>query len=243
MSDSEVPDLSLTAHEMRRRLLAHADRASVPVLQRFFKTGPGQYGEGDVFIGVRVPAMRRVCRECRGATLAEIETLLCSRIHEERLLALLLLVDAFQQGDESARQAIYRFYLRHTAFINNWDLVDSSAQIAGTWLQERSRAPLRRLARSRSLWDRRIAIVATLQFIRHGDLDETFRIADLLLADEEDLIHKATGWMLREAGQRDPAALRRFLKPRYQKMPRTMLRYSIEKFPESERKKYLAGSV
>jgi 3-methyladenine DNA glycosylase AlkD len=235
---------ALTAAAIRRRLMAHADPASVPILQRFFKTAPGEYGERDVFIGVRVPALRTVCRECRGASLEAIRTLLRSRVHEERSLALMLLVDAFGSADEAGRHAIYDFYLSHTASINNWDLVDSSAaQIVGGWLHERDRAPLGTLAKSESLWERRIAIIATAHFIKRGEFDDTFRIADTLLSDPHDLIHKAVGWMLREVGNRNGVAERRFLKARYQRMPRTMLRYAIEKFPEPERKRYLAGTV
>ena len=210
------------------------------MLQGFFRTGPGQYGEGDVFIGVRVPEVRAVCRECRDAPLAAVLALLESRIHEERLLALLLLVHAFERGDDTTRRRIFDAYLAHTAFINNWDLVDLSAYaIVGGYLASRSRAPLARLARSHSLWERRIAIVSTFHFIRRGDLAETLRIADLLLNDPHDLIHKAVGWMLREAGKRDGAALRTFLDARHQRMPRTMLRYAIERFDEPERQRYL----
>jgi 3-methyladenine DNA glycosylase AlkD len=235
---------TLTAAAIRRRLMVHADPASVPILQRFFKTGPGEYGERDVFVGVRVPAMRAVCRECRGAPLEAIRTLLRSRVHEERSIALMLLVDAFKYADEEGRRDIFEFYLAHTGFINNWDLVDSSAaQIVGGWLNGRSRAPLRTLASSPSLWERRIAIIATANFIKRGEFDDTFEIADMLLSDEHDLIHKAVGWMLREVGNRDPRAERRFLKNRYRRMPRTLLRYAIEKFPEAERKRYLAGTV
>jgi 3-methyladenine DNA glycosylase AlkD len=224
--------------------MARADPASVPILQRFFKTGPGEYGERDVFVGVRVPAMRALCRECRGAPLDSIRTLLRSRVHEERSLALMLLVDAFKSADDDGRRAIYDFYLSHTCFINNWDLVDASAaQIVGGWLFGRSRALLRTLAASSSLWERRIAVIATANFIKRGEFDDTFEIADLLLNDPHDLIHKAVGWMLREIGNRDGRAERRFLKDRYQRMPRTMLRYAIEKFPEPERKRYLAGTV
>jgi 3-methyladenine DNA glycosylase AlkD len=234
----------MTASQIRRRLMAHADSSSVPILQSFFKTAVGEYGEGDVFVGVRLPAIRNVSRECRGAGIRVIDSLLRSRVHEERLLALLMLVEAFTDGEEAARRSVYTFYLSRTAFINSWDLVDSSAApIAGGWLYERSRAPLRRLAKSSSLWERRIAIVATHYFIRRDDLDETFRIADVLLDDSHDLIHKAVGWMLREAGNRDRTAERRFLKTRYHRMPRTMLRYAIEKFPERERKQYLQGTV
>ena len=225
---------------IRALIRQRADPSRVPVLLSFFKTGPGQYAEGDVFIGVTVPDLRKVCRECVGTPLDEIEPLLQSEVHEERLLALLLLVEAFSRGGESERARVYRFYLAHTAFINNWDLVDSSAAaIVGGWLEKRPRTALRRLARSRSLWERRIAIVATHHFIRRGDFADTFAIADVLLGDGHDLIHKAAGWMLREVGNRDGRALREYLKPRHQRMPRTMLRYAIEKFPESERRSYL----
>ena len=234
----------LTAAAITRRLRSHANPASVAILQSFFKTGPGQYGEGDRFIGVKVPGIRTVCRECRGASLAEIQKLLRSPIHEVRALALLMLVDAFTDGDEPAERRIYDLYLANTAFINNWDLVDCSAgQIVGGWLRGRSTAPLTRLARSKSLWERRIAIIATFDGIRRGDFADTFRIADLLLHDEHDLIHKAVGWLLREVGKRDGKAERAFLDSRYKTMPRTMLRYAIERFPEGERRKYLEGRI
>jgi 3-methyladenine DNA glycosylase AlkD len=222
----------------RVRLLA--DPARVPILQSFFKTGKGQYAEGDRFIGIRVPQLRQLCRDCRGAAIRDVAPLLRSDIHEERLFALLLLVDAFRREDEAGRRAIHNFYLQNTRFINNWDLVDASAEhIVGGWLQGRSGATLTKLARSASLWERRIAIVATLHFIRAGELSETFRIADILMDDRQELIHKATGWMLREAGKRDGAALRRYLASRHGRMPRTMLRYAIERFPEPERKQYV----
>jgi 3-methyladenine DNA glycosylase AlkD len=230
--------------DLAARLRRRADKSRVPGLQRFFKTGPGEYAEGDLFIGVTVPDLRQVCRECRDAAIPDILALLGSAVHEERLLALLLLVETFRRGTDETKREIYRLYLANTRFINNWDLVDSSApQIVGAWLFTRSRAPLRRLARSSSVWERRIAIIATQFFIRNGDLDETFRIADLLLTDHHDLIHKAVGWMLREAGNRDPAAERAWLATRYPPMPRTMLRYAIEKFPEAERRRYLAGTI
>jgi 3-methyladenine DNA glycosylase AlkD len=230
----------LTATAIRRKLRAHANPASVAILQSFFKTGPGQYGEGDRFIGVKVPGLRAVCRECREAPLAEVLKLLRSRVHEERALALLMLVDAFNAGDDRMRRQIYDLYLAHTLFINNWDLVDCSAgQIVGGWLRGRSTAPLTRLARSQSLWERRIAMIATFDGIRRGEFGDTFRIAEILLHDEHDLIHKAVGWLLREVGKRDGAAERAFLASRYKTMPRTMLRYAIERFPETERRKYL----
>jgi 3-methyladenine DNA glycosylase AlkD len=232
------------SRSVRERLRSVADSASVPILQRFFKTGPGEYAEGDVFLGVRVPALRAVCRDCGDLTERDILELLRSRVHEERLLALLLLVRTFEQADDKGRRRVYDLYLANTDVINNWDLVDASAPaIVGGYLEKRSRAPLRRLARSHSLWERRIAMVATLQFIRRGEFDDTLAIAEILLKDEHDLIHKAAGWMLREVGKRDGAVLRRFLKPRQKKMPRTMLRYAIERFPETERRRYLLGSA
>lgn len=230
-----------TAAIIRRQLRAVADPLRVPILQRFFRTGKGEYAEGDRFIGVTVPQIRAICRECRGTSLSESGRLLQSAVHEDRLTALLLLVDAFTRGDDERKREIYDFYLASTHRVNNWDLVDSSApQIVGAWLRDRSKAPLTRLARSAMLWERRIAIVATQDFIRQRQLDETFRIADLLIEDRHDLIHKATGWMLREAGKRDEAALRSYLDDRHARMPRTMLRYAIERLPERERLAYLA---
>jgi 3-methyladenine DNA glycosylase AlkD len=230
--------------DLAARLRQRADGSRVAGLQRFFKTGPGEYAEGDVFIGVTVPNLRQVCRECRDAAIPDIVPLLGSAVHEERLLALLLLVEAFKRGAEEGKREIYRLYLANTKYINNWDLVDSSApHIVGAWLFTRSRSPLRRLARSSSVWERRIAIIATQFFIRSGDFEETFRIADMLLADRHDLIHKAVGWMLREVGNRSPKAERAWLESRYPRMPRTMLRYAIEKFPEAERRRYLAGTI
>ena len=230
--------------EIAARLRQRADASRIAGLQRFFKTGPGEYAEGDVFIGVTVPLLRQVCRECRDSAIPDLVPLLGSAVHEERLLALLLLVEAFKRGTEEKKREIYRLYLDNTKFINNWDLVDSSApHIVGGWLFTRSRSPLRRLARSSSLWERRIGIIATQFFIRRGDFEETFRIADLLLADRHDLIHKAVGWMLREVGNRSPKAERAWLETRYPRMPRTMLRYAIEKFPEAERRQYLAGTI
>lgn len=228
-----------TAASIRRQLRAIADPARVPTLQRFFRTGKGEYAEGDRFIGVTVPHIRTICRQCRGTSLYEIDRLLQSPIHEDRLAALLLLVDAFTLSIDD-RQEIYEFYLANTIRINNWDLVDASApQIIGGWLRDRSKAPLTRLAKSTMLWERRIAIVATLDFIRQRQIGETFRIADLLIEDRHDLIHKATGWMLREAGKRDETALRSYLDRQHTRMPRTMLRYAIERLPEPERRAYL----
>jgi 3-methyladenine DNA glycosylase AlkD len=224
-----------------RRLGRKEDAA---VLQWFFKTGPGEYGAGDVFIGVRVPAIRRLVREFANAPEAAVEALLASRIHEERLLALFILVRQFTKGTPTERTRIHRFYRAHTARINHWDLVDLSApDIVGGYLLDRRRGLLDRLARSPTLWERRIAIVATHAFIRRGQFDDTLRIADRLLQDRHDLIHKAAGWMLREVGKRNEAVLESFLRPRCRTMPRTMLRYAIERFPEPKRLSYLNGTA
>jgi 3-methyladenine DNA glycosylase AlkD len=212
-------------------------------LQRFFKTAPGQYGAGDHFLGIRVPALRALARVHADLPLGSTIDLLRSRHHEARLLALLILVNACKKADDAQRTAIYQAYLANTRYINNWDLVDASApDIVGRQLENGSRAELPRLARSSSLWERRIAIVATFHFIRHNDFADTLRIARLLLKDEHDLIHKAVGWMLREVGKRDQAAEEKFLERHYKQMPRTMLRYAIERFPEKRRLQYLHGA-
>jgi 3-methyladenine DNA glycosylase AlkD len=235
-----MPMPTPTAASIRRQLRAAADPSRVPVLQRFFRTGKGEYAEGDRFIGVTMPRIRVICRECRGAPMSEMEQLLESPVHEERMTALLLFVDAFTRGDDERKREIYDFYLANTHRVNNWDLVDSSApQIVGAWLRDRSKAPLTKLAKSKLLWERRIAMVATQDFIRQRQLDETFRIADLLIEDRHDLIHKASGWMLREAGKRDETALRAYLDRQHTRMPRTMLRYAIERLPERDRRAYL----
>ncbi|HKS23067.1 MAG TPA: DNA alkylation repair protein [Thermoanaerobaculia bacterium] len=221
--------------DLRRRLRALGDPLRAKHSLRFFKTAPGQYGHGDRFLGLTVPAMRKLVREFRELPLAGAETLLASPWHEERLVALLILVAQYRHAPD----AVYRLYLANTDRINNWDLVDASApHIVGAHLETRSRKPLYRLARSKSLWERRIAIVATQHFIRLNDFDDTLAIARLLLDDEHDLIHKATGWMLREAGKRDERVLRAFLEEHAAAMPRTMLRYAIERLPD--RRRYLA---
>lgn len=228
----------------RREIRAAANPAKAKVLAGFFKTGKGQYGEGDRFLGLTVPVSRAIARRLAGLGFRDVEHLLHSKFHEERLIGLLVLVHRFRLGDDAGRKAVFDFYLRHADRADNWDLVDLSAdKIVGAWLLDRPKGILTTLAKSPSLWRRRIAIVATFAFIRAGRLDDTFRIADLLMKDRHDLIHKATGWMLREAGKRDKAALVAYLKPRHAAMPRTMLRYAIEKFPEAERKRYLKGTV
>jgi 3-methyladenine DNA glycosylase AlkD len=227
------------APDARERLRDFASEERAAVNRGYFKTGAGEYGEGDRFLGVSVPNLRVVAREFRALPTDDVVALLHSEWHEERLLALLILVEQYKRGGD--RDAIYALYLANTKFINNWDLVDTSAPgIVGAHLYERSRAPLRKLAKSRSLWERRIAIIATQHFIRQDDFSETMTLAAMLLRDEEDLIHKATGWMLREVGERDRALLSAFLDEHAPEMPRTMLRYAIEKFAEGERKRYMA---
>jgi 3-methyladenine DNA glycosylase AlkD len=234
----------MTAQDIEIRLQALGNPLTAQVLHRFFKTGPGQYGKGDVFLGLKVPQLRRLARDYQGLPHAESEVLLASPFHECRLLSLLLLVRAFVQGEAATQKAVYDLYLRNTARINNWDLVDASAEhIVGGYLRDCSRKPLYRLAGSQSLWERRISILATFHFLKFGDFAETLGIAEKLLADPHDLIHKAVGWMLREIGKRNPVVEERFLTEHYQRMPRTMLRYAIERFPEGRRRQYLKGSV
>lgn len=233
----------MNAETVQDMLVGLADPAAAEHSQRFFKTGPGEYGEGDQFRGIRVPVLRTVAARFVQLPLLEAERLLHSPFHEDRLTALLILVRQFGRK-QADHQAIYELYLRNTAFINNWDLVDSSApQIVGAFLADKPRNVLDLLARSDSLWERRIAIMATQHFIRLGQFDDTLRLARLLLHDNEDLIHKAVGWMLREVGNRALAVEEAFLVDTYRTMPRTMLRYAIEKFSEEKRKAYLAGEV
>jgi 3-methyladenine DNA glycosylase AlkD len=231
--------------EIRAEIRRLADLEKAKLLQRFFKTAPGQYGEGDVFAGITVPAIRKLVRKYRNIPLDGAVELLRSPIHEERLLALLIMVEQYRKGDDSVRERIYRLYLKNTRHINNWDLVDLSAgHIVGAHLDGTDHTPLYRLARSKSLWERRIAILATFHDIMRGTPDHTLALADILLADRHDLIHKAVGWMLREVGKRcDAEILREFLRTRYRSMPRTMLRYAIERFAPNERKAYLTGTI
>jgi len=234
----------MTIQKIKKRLKQLANREKAEVLQRFFKTGPGEYGEGDVFIGVKVPDLRKVEKDFQDISTEDVIVLLESAIHEERLLALLILVRKYVKGNQTAQKRIFRLYLKKTKFINSWDLVDGSAHhIVGDYLMDKNKAPLYRLAKSEDLWERRIAILATFYFIKHGKYEETRKIAKILLTDKEDLIHKAVGWMLREIGKRDMTFEEMFLKQHYKEMPRTMLRYAIEKFPEPKRQKYLKGKI
>jgi len=226
----------------RLRELGDGDTAAHS--QRFFKTGRGEYGEGDRFLGIRVPTIRQCVRQYRALCLEDTLQLLQSPFHEARLLALLILTAKYSSSHKSNEQAtIYRSYLAHTQFINNWDLVDCSAQhIVGAYLFPRNRKPLYRLVRSKSLWERRIGVMATFYFVKRGDFADTLKIAAILLGDEEDLLHKAVGWMLREVGKRNLGEEETFLTRYYTQMPRAMLRYAIEKLPEPERLAYLRGT-
>ena len=222
-------------------MLGLADEAQAVGLSRFFKTGPGEYGEGDRFLGIKVPVTRSVVgRHWRGMGFPELAECLASEYHEARLAGLLALVEIFVHAKKNPglQKECVDFYLAHTDRINNWDLVDlSSYSLLGAWLLDKDRSLLYALARDgKSLWEQRIGIVSTMAFVRRGQLEDTFAIADILLRHPHDLIQKAVGWLLREAGKRDKGALEAFLAPRYRVMPRTMLRYAIEKFPEAERK-------
>ena len=224
-------------------MLTKADPSQVEGLARFFKTGPGQYGHGDKFLGIKVPVTRSVVKDCwKSVTFDDLEECITSEYHEVRLAALLTLVEIFKHSRELQQKCV-DFYLSHTEYINNWDLVDLSCYpLLGVWLLDKERSRLYSLARNgKTIWEQRIGMVSTMTFIRHGQLDDTFAIADILLHHPHDLIHKAVGWLLREAGKRDKSALEAYLSPRYRGMPRTMLRYAIEKFPEPERQAYLNG--
>ena len=237
----------MKAADVRNELKSRADPEKAAILQRFFKTGLGHYGEGDIFIGVMVPQSRQIAKKFCQLTLEEVRTLLYSHIHEERLVALLILAWRYTSSSSSMeKEKIAQFYLEHIKQVNNWDLVDLSApNILGAHLvgREETRPLLYRLAKSENLWERRIAILATLHFIRNGAFSETLKIAEMLLHDRHDLIHKAVGWMLREVGKRDAAAEEVFLEKYHSVMPRTMLRYAIERLPESKRRRYNKKSV
>lgn len=235
----------MTGGEVRRALKALATPARAKSSAWFFKTGPGQYGEGDRFMGVSVPQQRGVARRFGALPLAEAVRLLRSKIHEERLTALFILVRQYQRGDPKAKAAVVKAYLANLEWVNNWDLVDSSAPyILGDWLKDKDPAPLYKLARSKDLWRRRVAMLSTAAFINAGRHQHTFALADLLLEDGHDLMHKAVGWMLREVGKRvDADLLRAYLTKNAARMPRTALRYSIEKFSPAERKRWLKFKV
>jgi 3-methyladenine DNA glycosylase AlkD len=228
---------------LREELNLYASPQKAEGLKRFFKTGKGQYGEGDIFLGIQVPDSKKIVRKYAGISLDDLMSLLSSKIHEERLIALLVMVEKSRLADDAGKETLYKKYLENTQYINNWDLVDLSAdKIVGSYLFDKPKDVLYSLAASENLWERRIAILATYDFIKKGSCEETLKIAKIMLNDRHDLIHKAVGWMLREVGKRcSQAALEEFLLENYKQMPRTMLRYAIERFTETLRLQYLKG--
>ncbi|MCX5849434.1 MAG: DNA alkylation repair protein [Deltaproteobacteria bacterium] len=234
--------MNITATEISKRLQKMGNKNDARFLQGFFKTGVGQYGEGDIFLGIRVPAIRKFAKEYNNLPLKEVLSLLKSPYHEVRLFALISLVNTFAKGNEIIQKKIYDLYLANTIYINNWDLVDISApNIVGAFLLTRSRKLLYQLAKSKSLWERRIAVLATFYFIKNNQFTDSLKIAGILLRDKEDLIHKAVGWMLREVGKRNIKLAEAFLQKHCRIMPRTMLRYAIERFTPERRKIFLEG--
>jgi len=230
--------------ELRKKIKGVANPDVAKTMQWFFKTGKGEYGEGDIFVGLKVPTQRMIAGEFRDLSLIDLKALLKSSIHEERLISLFIFIYKFEKGDENEKEKIFSLYLKYIKGVNNWDLVDLSApKIVGKYLLDKDKSLLLELALSENLWERRIAMLSTQEFIRNNRFDTTIIIAKMLLEDNHDLIHKAVGWMLREIGKRDLTAEEKFLKKYYKKMPRTMLRYAIEKFPEAKRKKYLQNKI
>ena len=229
---------------LRKVIRDSANEKHANTMQWFFKTGKGEYGEGDKFVGIKVPVQRQIAKKFLDLENEDLKILLKSKIHEEKLIALLILVDNYQKANDKGKEKVYKFYLRNSNKINNWDLVDLSApKIMGEHLLKNDKQILFKFARSKNLWKRRIAVISTYTFIKNKQFKTTLQISDILLNDDHDLIQKAVGWMLREVGKQDLKTLENFLKPRYNKMPRTMLRYSIEKFPGKKRKKYLKGTI
>lgn len=222
----------------------NSNKTHAKLLQRFFKTGKGEYGEGDIFAGIKVPVLRQIAKANGDTSLSEIKELIKSPIHEERFISLVLLMDKYKHGTDEEREKIFRFYMENTKYINSWDLVDVSCpRIVGRHLYGRGEELLVEMAKSSGLWKRRIGMISTMYFIDKGSFDTSFRIAEILLRDEHDLIHKAVGWMLREIGKKDFGAELKFMKQHYHTMPRTMLRYAIEKFPEELRQQFLKGEI
>ena len=233
----------VTLQSLKEELKTLENKEKAKIFQRFFKTGKGQYGEGDIFLGITVPESRALAKKYSNFALEEIKILLESRIHEKRLIALLILVNNYQKNKEK-QEEIYNFYLSNTKRINSWDLVDLTAdKIIGNYLFDKPKDILFELAKSNNLWERRISIISTFNFIKNNQFQETLKISHILLNDKHDLIHKAVGWMLREIGKRNQSIEEEFLKNNYKSMPRTMLRYAIEKFPEDKRLVYLKGNI
>ena len=223
-----------------KELQKAANPKQAKILQKFFKTGKGEYGEGDIFLGIKVPKQRKIAKKYTGLNFSEIQKLLNSKIHEYRFISILILVDKFKKASEEEKEKIFNFYLKNTKNINNWDLVDVSApSIIGEFLFDKKKSVLYKLAESKNLWEKRISIVSCFTYIKKGKFNNALRISQILIDDKHDLIHKAVGWMLREIGKVEEKVLESFLKDHYKKMPRTMLRYAIEKFPEEKRKFYM----
>lgn len=226
--------------ELKSALQENADPKKAALLQRYFKTGKGEYGEGDLFLGIVVPKLRKLAKQYTHLSLNNLQLLLNSKFHEERMVALLILVNKFKKPAEEEKQQIFDFYQKNTKHINNWDLIDLTApKIIGEYLKDKDRSILYSLAKSENVWERRIAVLSAFAFIRDNDFEDAIKISELLLKDKHDLIHKAVGWMLREAGKRNVSVLENFLDKHGKEMPRTMLRYAIEKFPDEKRKFYL----
>jgi 3-methyladenine DNA glycosylase AlkD len=229
--------------ELKRTVKKHSNKELGKFLQRFFKTGKGEYAEADIFAGIKVPVSRNIAGQFKDLSFTDLSKLIKSKIHEERLIALFILVNRMKKGNEKEQERIFKFYLRNIKYVNNWDLVDLSAEkIIGEYLFDRDRKLLLQLAKG-NLWERRIAILSTFNFIKKNDFEFALRIMKMHLKDKHDLIHKASGWMLREIGKRNHDIEEDFLKLHYRTMPRTMLRYAIEKFPEKKRKAYLKGEI
>lgn len=230
--------------ELSSSLKENANPKKAKLLQGFFKTGKGEYGEGDIFLGITVPIIRKIAKQYSSLSLNNLQNSLKSKFHEERLAALLILVSQFKKADDEKKEQIFRFYLKNAKNINNWDLVDLTApNIVGEFLKDKDKSILYSLVKSKNLWERRISVLASFAFIRNNSFSDSIKLSQILLSDSHDLIHKAVGWMLREIGKRDINVLETFLESNYKQMPRTMLRYAIEKFPEDKRKAYLNGEI
>ncbi|MBL7054732.1 DNA alkylation repair protein [Candidatus Woesearchaeota archaeon] len=230
----------MNLENIKKEIKNSANSKQAEILQRFFKTGKGEYGEGDIFLGIKVPEQRRISKKYQTMPLKYIQSLLISSIHEHRLISLFILIYQYKKADEKTKKKIFDFYLKNTNNVNSWDLVDLSApNIVGNYLLDKPRGEVYRLAKSKILWERRIAILATFEFIKNNEYRDTLKISEILLKDNHDLIHKAVGWMLREVGKRNQAVEEKFLKKYYKNMPRTMLRYAIERFDEKKRKFYM----
>lgn len=232
----------MNLQQLQTELQSISNKNNAQILQRFFKTGPGQYGEGDLFRGIKVPQLRKLVAQYFTISLENTTRLLHSPYHEDRLCALLILVKKMKTSDENCRSSIFKLYMSNSSYVNNWDLVDLSAEhIPGSYLLDKPKTPLYQFAKSKLLWERRIALLSTFHYIKKNQFEDTLAISKLLLTDKEDLIHKAIGWMLREIGKRNSQIEIEFITTNYSNLPRTTLRYAIERFPEEQRKKFLKG--